>query len=256
MKTRTISINRAPVLTLWAAVVAQRLGFDEDEALTLGKALAGLNAQSKGRRLGIFKPHEEKAKKARDREQGERFLIEVCGRAVPAMNTGDGIRAVRGGKPIDPDSVRRYLDNKFSDNLKAVRIAMQKLTRAYKPRCEPTAHRYYLTDSASFRFRRFGPTVHRSVLWRYAPFRMIPLMLLRASPKRRTTPAGNRQRSPRGGSHERRTRGSSSSHYPAPRRPIRPGHLCCRRPLRGLVPQVVAPLSGGQPRGPLRPDAG
>jgi hypothetical protein len=52
-----------PVLTLWAAVVARRLGFAEDEALTLGKAVAGLNAQAKGRRLGIFKPHEEKAKK-------------------------------------------------------------------------------------------------------------------------------------------------------------------------------------------------
>jgi hypothetical protein len=35
---KIISINRAPVLTLWAAVVGQRLGFDEDEALTLGKA--------------------------------------------------------------------------------------------------------------------------------------------------------------------------------------------------------------------------
>jgi hypothetical protein len=55
-----------PVLTLWAAVVAQRLGFAEDEALTLGKAVAGLNAQTKGRRLGIFKPHDEKAKKARE----------------------------------------------------------------------------------------------------------------------------------------------------------------------------------------------
>jgi hypothetical protein len=76
MTTRTISINRAPVLTLWAAVVAQCLGFDEAEALTLGKALAGLNAQAKGRRLGIFKPHEEKAKKAREKERGERFLIE------------------------------------------------------------------------------------------------------------------------------------------------------------------------------------
>ena len=48
MQARTISINRAPDLTLWAAVVAQRLGFDEDESLTLGKALAGLNAQVKG----------------------------------------------------------------------------------------------------------------------------------------------------------------------------------------------------------------
>ena len=39
-----VLINRAPVLTLWAAVVAERLGFNPDEALSLGKAVAGLNA--------------------------------------------------------------------------------------------------------------------------------------------------------------------------------------------------------------------
>jgi hypothetical protein len=98
MTSKTISINRAPVLTLWAAVVAQRLGFEEDEALSLGKAGAGLNARAKGRKLGIFKPHEEKAKKAREKEPGERFWIEVLGRPVPATNTDDGIRAVWGGK--------------------------------------------------------------------------------------------------------------------------------------------------------------
>jgi hypothetical protein len=130
---KIISINRAPVLTLWAAVVAQRLGFGEDEALTLGKAVAGLNAQAKGRKLGIFKPHEEKPTKAREKERGERFLIEVCGRPVPAMNTDDGIRAVRGSTPIDPGSVQRYLDDKFGENLKVVRSAMQKLAKAYKP---------------------------------------------------------------------------------------------------------------------------
>jgi hypothetical protein len=85
MTSETISINRAPVLTLWAAVVAQRLGFDEDEALTLGKAVAGLNAQAKGRRLGIFKPHEENAKQAREKEQGERLWIEVLGRFEDGM---------------------------------------------------------------------------------------------------------------------------------------------------------------------------
>jgi hypothetical protein len=46
-------INRAPVLTLWAAVVAEMLGFDYDEALTLGRVVAGLNAYSKGIALGL-----------------------------------------------------------------------------------------------------------------------------------------------------------------------------------------------------------
>jgi hypothetical protein len=147
MASKTVSTNRAPVLTLWAAVLAQRLGFDEDEALSLGKALAGLTAQTKGRRLGIFKPHEAKPTKAREKERGEAFWIELCGRPVPATNTEHGILAVRGQNPIDPESVRRYLNGKFGENLKAVRSAMQKLARAYRPQelahdCYPLYERF------------------------------------------------------------------------------------------------------------------
>ena len=151
MTSKTISINRAPVLTLWAAVVARRFGFDEGEALTLGNAVAGLNAQAKGRRLGIFNPHEEKAKKAREKERGERFLIELCGRPVPATNTEDGIRAVRGRTPIDPDGVRRYLGDKFGDDLRAVRSAMQRLAKAYNPK--------ELADHAYSLYERFRPEI-------------------------------------------------------------------------------------------------
>jgi len=60
-----ILINRAPVLALSAAIVAERLGFDHEEALSMGKAVAGLTAQRKGRRLGIFAPTPEALKKAR-----------------------------------------------------------------------------------------------------------------------------------------------------------------------------------------------
>jgi hypothetical protein len=34
-----VMVNRAPVLTRWAAVVAEVLGFEHDEALTLGRAV-------------------------------------------------------------------------------------------------------------------------------------------------------------------------------------------------------------------------
>ena len=129
----TISINRAPVLTLWAAVVAQRLGFRWDESLSLGKALAGLNAQSKGRRLGIFKPHEEKPRTARERERSEQFWIELCGRPVPARNTADGIRAVSGRAIVTAESAEAYLETKFGDDLNAARASMAALARAYRP---------------------------------------------------------------------------------------------------------------------------
>jgi hypothetical protein len=51
-----VTINRAPVLTVLIAVVAERLGFERDEALTLGRAVAGLNAYSKGVAIGLFTP--------------------------------------------------------------------------------------------------------------------------------------------------------------------------------------------------------
>src|SRR6266446_544067 len=94
MTERRILINRAPVLTLWATTVAERLGFDQNEALSLGKAVAGLTAQSKGRRLGIYKPVPQEVKKARARKRGEEFLIEICGRQVSAINTTEEVRPV------------------------------------------------------------------------------------------------------------------------------------------------------------------
>ena len=42
MSADTIEINRAPVLTLWIAVVAERMGHTWDTALTIGKVFAGL----------------------------------------------------------------------------------------------------------------------------------------------------------------------------------------------------------------------
>src|ERR1039457_6610108 len=128
-----IVINRAPVLTLWATTVAERLGFEKDEALSLGKAVAGLTAQSKGQRLGIYKPVPQEVKKARTRKRGEEFFVEICGRQVPAINTSDGVRAVNKDKPVEAKSVERYLENKFGESLDAVRVAMRDLAKAFRP---------------------------------------------------------------------------------------------------------------------------
>ena len=124
-----VEINRAPVLTLWAAVVAEALGFDSDEALTLGKAVAGLTAQAKGRRLGIFEPTPEnlRAARARHREEIGAFPIGFMGRKVPVLATADGLRALDRDRPAEPRKVERYLAGKFGSDLDAVRDAMRAL---------------------------------------------------------------------------------------------------------------------------------
>jgi len=134
MAAKRIKINRAPVLTLWAAVVAERLGNDRDTALTLGKAVAGLNAQSKGRRLGIFKEGESRAEtKPKPHRPGQEVVLTVLGRPVTAVRTQGGLRATIKGAPIEPGSVQRYLEQKFGEDLGEVRSAMESLARAFKP---------------------------------------------------------------------------------------------------------------------------
>jgi hypothetical protein len=134
MANQKIKINRAPVLTLWATVVAERIGYNKNEALTLGKAIAGLNAQSKGRRLGIYEEKKDEEKGKVEEKPTELEFIELLGRGVPAIKTPQGLRAAIKGEQIDPQSVEKYLRQKFGEELDEAREAMKALAKAYTPK--------------------------------------------------------------------------------------------------------------------------
>jgi hypothetical protein len=129
-----VMVNRAPVLTLWAAVVAEVLGFEHEEALTLGRAVAGLNAYSKGVSLGLFQPTPKEVKEQRQKmRQEETVTVDLLHRAVPAKHTDKGLRAVSGESPIRPESVQNYLESKFGDALEDVSEAMRNLAKTLPP---------------------------------------------------------------------------------------------------------------------------
>lgn len=136
MTNKKIKINRAPVLTLWATVVAERLGYGKDTALTLGKAVAGLNAQSKGRKLGIYdeKSDEDEKEKVKREKAVKTEFIELLGRGIPTVKTPKGVRASIKGEEIDPDSVEAYLQQKFKADLDDARAALEKLAKAFPPK--------------------------------------------------------------------------------------------------------------------------
>jgi hypothetical protein len=153
MSAITIQINRAPVLTLWGVVVAERLGYSHEEALTLGKAVAGLNAQSKGRKLGIYKPAQKPTTEKPTPTTGKR--IGLMGRAIPVEETKEGIRAVIKDQPISPEAVERYLGGKFGEHLAAVRQAMIKLAAKFTPQ--------ELADRAFGLYEQFRPEIPSGV---------------------------------------------------------------------------------------------
>jgi hypothetical protein len=133
-KRSSVMINRAPVLTLWAAVVAEMLGFDYDEALTLGRAVAGLNAYSKGVALGLFEPTPKAVREQRQKLQRDEVVtVDLLHRAVPARHTDEGLRALSNERPISPESVKRYLESKFGDALDEVYDAMKGLAKSLTP---------------------------------------------------------------------------------------------------------------------------
>jgi len=149
----SISINRAPVLSLWAAVVAERLGYDADEAATLGEAVSVLNARSKGRRLGIFAPAPHDAGRAdvTAAEPRQHEQLQLLGRPVPVTRTAQGVRAMIGGEVLNPQRVRRKLEQRFGPNYPIVRDAMEHAVRSFRP-AELAAAAYGM-------YERFRPSV-------------------------------------------------------------------------------------------------
>jgi hypothetical protein len=147
-----IKINRAPVLTLWATIVAERLGHTPETALTLGKAVAGLNAQSKARRLGLVKAKtvDDQAKPAAPRPPRPQ-TAEILGRTVPVTRTKDGLRATAKDEPIKPAAVQRYLEGRFGESLPAARAALEALAAAYSPEA--------LAEQAYALYEQFRPAV-------------------------------------------------------------------------------------------------
>jgi hypothetical protein len=135
MAKNKLEINRAPVLTLWAAVVAERLGHDPQEALTLGRGLAGLNAQSKGRRLGLHEQKNDEPASPQPAPAGGLKLQSVLllGRQVPVLRTPSGLRAASDGKAIEPHTVAAYLEQKFGEHLDEARQSMESLAGSYSP---------------------------------------------------------------------------------------------------------------------------
>ena len=115
-----IRVNRAPVLTLWAAVVAERLGHPHDTALTLGRAVAGSRARAKARSLGLVEEHLEAAA----RQAGAAGLkprvqiVRLLGRDIPATQADDGTFLVADtNKPATPNGVQGYIARAFGNRL-------------------------------------------------------------------------------------------------------------------------------------------
>ena len=74
-------VNRAPVLTLWAGVVAEVLGFEHNEALPLWRRGGRAERYSKGVSLGLLRPTSKEVKyQSRKMRKEEKVTIDLLHR--------------------------------------------------------------------------------------------------------------------------------------------------------------------------------
>ena len=130
----SITVNRAPVLTLWAAVVAERLGHPPDTALTLGRAVAGSAARIKARSIGREERQADRdAETPRLHDEHVTKPVRLLGKDIRLLPNDDGeLRAADGDQPADPGAVQRYVAKAFGDHLADVREAMMELAERYE----------------------------------------------------------------------------------------------------------------------------
>ena len=132
-----IRVNRAPVLTLWAAVVAERLGHSPDAAITLGRAVAGSSARAKARAIGLDEGEREEGVRGGTKGPEHRVApartVHLLGRDVPVAEVKGGIRALEHGEPTSPRPARAYVERAFGDHLPVVRRAMERLAASLDP---------------------------------------------------------------------------------------------------------------------------
>ena len=164
---QTILINRSPVLTLWATIVAQHLfHLTLDEALSLGSAFASQTAKAKGEALGIFSSSATTPTLARHdnnnikTEEDETPLqreddgttstddYQLMGKTVCTKRlhgTNGPVRAVVNDKLVDPHTAWRHLQKRFGTSLGYVMTQMDAACRvAGIEELSSTAYRYYM----------------------------------------------------------------------------------------------------------------
>lgn len=126
-----VNVGRAWFAPPWAPVIAQRQGYREDEARTLGKTHRRPDATVKTKRPRFA---QESSTPGRSETRSERAeagttLVSLRGKAVLCMETPNGLRTLSSRKPHkDPAPARNVLDSAFGDAL--IRIGQSPATLA------------------------------------------------------------------------------------------------------------------------------
>lgn len=146
LEVKSVIINRAPIMMCWATIVAERMGFQREEALSIGQkecsfsrdiphftpasVFTEMNAVAKGVTLNRIKPDEGRLREAV--KGGSQSYVEFIGRRIPLYQTQAGQwRALSSGNPVEPHTAFSYISRALRQTLPYVTGALRLLADTF-----------------------------------------------------------------------------------------------------------------------------
>ncbi|KAI9574735.1 hypothetical protein HD554DRAFT_93210 [Boletus coccyginus] len=131
LKVKSTVINRAPLMTAWATIVAERLGFEREEALSIGSVYMEMNAVAKGVSLGII--DQSRKKEIEPISGGQQPYVDLMGRRPLYRTQLSKWRALVNGTPANPSTAFSYISRAFRQTTPYIIGALRLLARSYPP---------------------------------------------------------------------------------------------------------------------------
>ncbi|KAG6829608.1 hypothetical protein H0H92_004077 [Tricholoma furcatifolium] len=122
-------VNRAPLMTLWAMTVAERLGFRREEALSIASVYTEMNAVTKGVSLGIYESGKEQGMEAI--KGGSQSYIELMGRRPLYQTQTQQWRALSSAAPVKPSVAFSYISRAFRQTTPYISGALKLLANSF-----------------------------------------------------------------------------------------------------------------------------
>ncbi|KZT62966.1 hypothetical protein CALCODRAFT_526375 [Calocera cornea HHB12733] len=129
LKSRSVVINRAPIMAAWATIVAERIGFKREEALSIGSVYTEMNATSKGISLGIY----ERTKEKESAVGSAQPFVTLMDRKPVMQLPDDEWRGLIRGEPVEPAAAFGYIHRAMRQTLPYVMGAMRLLSLSFTP---------------------------------------------------------------------------------------------------------------------------
>ncbi|KAG9218957.1 hypothetical protein CCMSSC00406_0001367 [Pleurotus cornucopiae] len=146
---KSVVVNRAPVMSAWATVVAERMGFKREEALSIASVYTEMNAISKGVALGVF--DKSRANDGSASRNGSQPYVDFIGRRSLYETQNGQWRAILNGSPASPGTAFGYISRSFKHLTPFVLGSLQLLAESYSQK--------EINEKAWGLYAEFRPTV-------------------------------------------------------------------------------------------------